>query len=138
MPAHVPSGIGPLDAELGGLPAGTLVQVHGPSGAGKTTAALQLARACAPVALVAAEAPHPARVRQVLDGQARRILVARPATLTDQTQAVTRAARLLAAGKVRAVVLDSLTFLYRFEQMASLEALPALYEQHARAMASRW
>lgn len=123
------TGISPLDQALGGLPSGSLTQLYGPSGAGKTTAAAVVARARAPAAMVLPEAPHRGRLAELLGDGARRVVVARPSSLAEQTGAVVRAARLLEAGRVNVVVLDSLTFLYRFEALAGLEALRELYAQ---------
>lgn len=140
MPALVASGLAPLDRALGGLPPGSVVHVYGPSGAGKTTLALAAAAANAPAALVLPEQPHPARVAAVLGDRLKGMLVARPRDLDEQGRAVERAATLLVSGRVRSIVLDSLTFLYRFEHLSSLDALQVVYRQlgqlHRAARAS--
>lgn len=134
--ADVTSGIGPLDEAWGGLPPGSLIQVHGPSGAGKTTLGLTLARTVRPAALILPERPHISRLRAILGDQRDGLLVARPADMDGQDRAVQRAAALLEQGKVRAVVLDSLTYLYRFEQMASTDALRRVLLQLHRLRAA--
>lgn len=123
------TGIEPLDEEMGGLPTGTLTQVYGPAGAGKSSAALTLARAAPPCCLVLAERLHRRRVADVIEPVAGRVLVSRPGDLDEQAEALERACRLLADGRVRSVVLDSLTFLYRFVRGSSTDALGRLFDQ---------
>lgn len=135
MDALVASGIEPIDESWGGLPAGSLVQVHGPSGAGKTTIGLSLARVTRPAALILPERPHVSRLRAILGDRRDGLLVARPTDMGDQDEAVDRACGLLEQGKVQAVVLDSLTYLYRFEQMASTDALRRVLVQLHRLRA---
>lgn len=121
-----------LEDALDGLPAGTLVQVYGPPAAGKTSLALTVAARQPPSALVLPEAPLPERIEAILAGSAQRALVARPDDFQAQAQAVQRASDLLAKGQVASLVLDSLTFLYRFEQRSSTDALQALFDQVRR------
>ncbi len=135
MDAALACGIEPIDDAWGGLPPGSLVQVHGPSGAGKTTVGLTLARTVRPAALILPERPHVSRLRAVLGDRRDGLLVARPADMAGQGEAVQRAASLLGQGKVRAVLLDSLTYLYRFEQMASTDALRQVLRQLHRLRA---
>lgn len=128
----VATGIEALDERWGGLPAASLVQVHGPAGAGKSSMALTLARELTPACLVLAERLHRRRVVEVIDPAADEVLVARPGTLDEQAEALDRACELLAAGRVGSVVLDSLTFLYRFVRGSSTDALGRLFDQLGR------
>jgi recombination protein RecA len=127
--ALVATGIETLDEQLGGLPAGSLVQVYGPAGSGKSSLALTMARELAPCALVLAERLHRQRVADVLGSTASRILVARPGSMAEQNEAVAKGIELVETEGVGGLVLDSLTFLYRFEQLSSTEALSAVFEQ---------
>jgi RecA/RadA recombinase len=123
------TGIEALDERLGGLPRSCLVQVHGPAGAGKSSLALTLARHVTPCCLVLAERLHRRRVASVVEPVAEQVLVARPGSLDEQEEALAKASELLGQGKVEAVVLDSLTFLYRFVQGSSTDALGRLFDQ---------
>jgi RecA/RadA recombinase len=125
----IATGIEPLDERLGGLPAGTLTQVYGPAGSGKSSLALTVAREATPCCLVLAERLHRRRVAEVIEPVAERVLVARPGDLDAQDEALAKASDLLAAGRVRSVVLDSLTFLYRFARSSSTEALSRLFDE---------
>lgn len=129
MADAIETGIEAFDERLGGLPAGTLTQVYGPAGSGKSSLALTLARHTAPCCLVLAERLHRRRVANVIEPAADRVLVARPGCLDEQAEALERGSDLLARGRVRSVVLDSLTFLYRFVQSSSTEALSRLFDQ---------
>lgn len=129
MADRLRTGIAAIDDELGGLPDASLVQLYGPPASGKTTLGLALAGAMAPAALVLPERPHPTRIRQVLGERIERVLIARPEDLEEQDEAVDRAARLLADGRIHTCLLDSLTFLYRFERLSSTEALQTLFGQ---------
>lgn len=129
MSRTLATGIEALDERLGGLPTSTLAQVYGPAGTGKSSLALTLARHVTPCCLVLAERLHRRRVAEVIEPAAEEVLVARPGDLDAQEEALQRACKLLAAGRVRSVVLDSLTFLYRFTQGASTDALGRLFDQ---------
>lgn len=135
MTATLTTGIDPVDAD-GGLPAGCLVHAYGPPAAGKTTLALVLAREQAPSALVLPEQPLEARMADVLGDALARVLVTRPGGYDEQAEAVQAAAELLREGRVGCVVLDSLTFLYRFERMSETEALQGLFDQVRRLRAA--
>jgi RecA/RadA recombinase len=126
------SGLDPVDEHIGGLPTGSLVQVYGPAGAGKSSLALTVARETAPACLILAERLHKRRVGDVLGPEASKLLVARPGTMAEQREAMTKAGELLREGRISAVVLDSLTFLYRFEQSSSTEALRAVFDHIGR------
>lgn len=131
--AHtVSTGIQPLDDRIGGLPEASLVQVHGPAGSGKSSLALTVAREARPSCLVLAERLHRHRVTTVLQSGADRVLVARPRDLDEQDEAVGKACKLLARSRIEVVVLDSLTFLYRFTRGSSKEALSRLFDQLGR------
>jgi len=135
MAGTLATGIDPLD-EDGGLPAGSLVHVHGPPAAGKTTLGLVLARERAPSALVLPEQPLETRMADVLGDAMDRVLVARPEGYDGQAQAVETAAGMLRSGRVGCVVVDSLTFLYRFERLSDTEALQGLFDQVRRLRAA--
>ncbi|MDX1612588.1 MAG: hypothetical protein R3185_09465, partial [Candidatus Thermoplasmatota archaeon] len=138
MPAHLSAGIAEIDEALGGLPAGSLVHVHGPPAAGKTSLAIQLARAHRPSALVLPEQPHPHRLHALLGQEPGRVLVARPEDLDGQDAAIQRATSLLRQGRIRALALDSLTYLYRFERLAETRALRIILRQlHRMRQAAR-
>lgn len=132
MDAACETGVRQIDDAIEGLPAGALVQAYGPPAAGKTSLALQLAREQAPAALVLPEQPLPERMAAVLGEAVDDALVARPATFDAQANAVQRGARLLSEGRVGCLVLDSLTYLYRFEQLSATDALQALFDQVRR------
>jgi RecA/RadA recombinase len=127
--AVIDTGIEALDERLDGLPAGTLAQVYGPAGSGKSSLALTIAREVTPCCLVLAERLHRRRVIEVIEPVAEEVLVARPGDLAAQDEALQKASDLLAAGRVRAVVLDSLTFLYRFARGSSTDALARLFDE---------
>lgn len=129
------TGIPRIDEERP-LPPGALVQIHGPPASGKTTLALQVAREQAPSALVLPEEPLEARLVDVLGEAMDRVLVHRPTDYADQAEAVERASELLAASKVSCAVLDSLTFLYRFERLSNTAALQGLFDQLRRLRAA--
>lgn len=132
MSQTLQTGVRALDEGIGGLPEATLAQVHGPAGSGKSSLALTLARSTAPACLVLAERLHRRRVAEVIEPVAERVLVARPGNLDEQAQALERGCRLLSSGRVQAVILDSLTFLYRFVQGSSTDALSRLFDQLGR------
>lgn len=123
------TGIEAFDERLGGLPRASLVQVYGPAGAGKSSMALTLARELTPSCLVLAERLHRRRVAEVIEPAAEQVLVARPGDLDEQETAIAKACKLVSSGRARSVVLDSLTFLYRFAQGASTDALGRLFDQ---------
>lgn len=124
-PPRLALGCAPLDALLGGgIETGTLTEVHGEAGSGKTNLCLQLARN---VALAGGRAVYldsegfsPERLAQIcgpgLPVVERRLLVERVASLTAQARATERAARIARALQdVRLVVVDSATLLYRVQ-----------------------
>ncbi len=129
MPGTIATGIQAFDEQVGGLPTGTLVQVYGPAGSGKSSLALTLARHITPCCLVLAERLHRQRVADVISHVAQQVLVARPSDLDAQDEALERACGLLEAGRVQGLVLDSLTFLYRFTTGASKAALSRLFDE---------
>lgn len=120
---RLPLGCAPLDALLGGgVETGTVTEVHGEAGAGKTNLCLQLAREVAlaggKVVLLDSEGVSHERLAQVagpdlvtVEG---RIIVERVYSMSAQARAAERAVR-IARGvpDVRLVVLDSATLLYR-------------------------
>lgn len=129
MASTIATGIEPLDERLGGLPSASLVQVYGPAGSGKSSLALTIARNVRPCCLVLSERLHRRRVADVIEPVADEVLVARPGSLDEQDEALEKASELLAAGRVRSVVLDSLTFLYRFACGSSTTALSRLFDE---------
>lgn len=131
-PARLPLGCAPLDDLLGGgLETGTLTEVHGEAGAGKTNLALQavvqVARRGGKAVVIDSEGLSAERLLQVagpaLPEVERRLVLERVATPAAQAKACERAARIAkAVPEVRLVVVDSATLLYRV-QLAEGEGL---------------
>lgn len=120
---RLPTNCEPLDALLGGgIETGTLTEVHGEAGTGKTNLCLQLATEVAisggKVVFLDSEGFSPDRLAQVagpaLEEVERRLVVERVTTMAQQAKAAERAARIArAVPEVRLVVVDSATLLYR-------------------------
>lgn len=132
MVATSTGAVGALAGLLEALPDGALVQLHGPPAAGKTSLALTVARERSPACLVLPEQPLPERMGAVLGPAAEETLVARPTGFDEQAAAVERGCQLLADGRTTCLVLDSLTYLYRFERLSATDALQALFDQVRR------
>lgn len=121
---RLPVACAPLDELLGGgVETGTLTEVHGEAGAGKTNLCLQLAREVAlaggKVVCVDTEGFSPERLAQIAGSHrevGERLLVERVTTPAAQARALERAARIAkAVPAVKLVVVDSATLLYRVQ-----------------------
>jgi len=125
MPAdRCPTGVGPLDALLGGgLETDGLTELYGEGGSGKTLicleAATRLALADRWVCYIDTEGVSVDRLEAIAHGHVeqvlQRLLIATPKSLAEQTTAVSSACALARDGKrpVGLIVLDSATFYYR-------------------------
>jgi DNA repair protein RadB len=119
-----PTGVGPLDRLLGGgLETDSLTELYGEGGSGKTLVCLQaatrLALADRWVCYLDTEGVSVDRLEAIAQGHVdqvlKRLLLATPKSLAEQTRAVTTACALARDGKrpVGLIVLDSATFYYR-------------------------
>ncbi|MCI4326008.1 MAG: DNA repair and recombination protein RadB [Thermoplasmata archaeon] len=119
-----PTGVGPIDQLLGGgLETDCLTELYGEGGSGKTLVCLQaatrLALADRWVCYIDTEGVSVDRLEAIaqghLDQVLRRLLLATPKSLAEQTKAVSTACSLARDGRraVGLVVLDSATFYYR-------------------------
>lgn len=123
-PARLATGVPALDALLGGgLESDSVTELYGEGGSGKTVLCLHLAARAAlegryvlyvdteGVALERLEGAAGPRFAEVM----RRLLLARPGSLTEQDEAVAKAAALARDGRrpVGLLVVDSLAFYYR-------------------------
>lgn len=121
---RVPTGVGPVDALLaGGLETDGLTELYGEGGSGKTLLCLQaatrLALADRWVCYIDTEGVSVDRLEAISQGHLeqvlKRLLLATPKSLEEQTKAVESACALARDGKrpVGLIVLDSATFFYR-------------------------
>jgi DNA repair protein RadB len=119
-----PTGVGPVDTLLGGgLETDGLTELYGEGGSGKTLvclqAAVRLALADRWVCYIDTEGVSVDRLEAIaqghLDQVLKRLLLATPKNLTEQTNAVEAACTLARDGRrpVGLIVLDSATFHYR-------------------------
>jgi DNA repair protein RadB len=121
---RVPTGVGPVDALLGGgLETDGITELYGEGGSGKTLLCLQaatrLALADRWVCYIDTEGVSVDRLESIshghLDQVLKRLLLATPKDLAEQTRAVESACALAREGRrsVGLIVLDSATFHYR-------------------------
>ena len=102
---------------MGPLPPGALVQVWGPSGAGKTSLLLTLLRRgdC----FVDGEGLVPGRFQRVVGERGRGVLVGRPADFEQVLGSLRKSARLLAERRVERVLVDGALHAWRFERLGA-------------------
>lgn len=114
-----------LDELLGGgVETGTVTQIYGAPGSGKTNLALQLIvetiRAGHRAVLIDTEGFSADRFQQIAGEKAgeiaQRVYVLEPTTFEEQHQAIHEAEKIVSgAGDVKLVVVDSITTFYRYE-----------------------
>ncbi|MEM2933312.1 MAG: DNA repair and recombination protein RadB [Halobacteria archaeon] len=119
----IPTRCKPIDDLLGGgIEAGTITQIYGEAGSGKTNLCLQLAIECVKsgkkVIFIDTEGFSPERFSQIAGenarGIAQDIFIFEPLTFEEQWSAIKDAERLIKKN-VGLIIIDSLVSYYRFE-----------------------
>jgi len=117
----IPSGSKCIDSLLGGgIETGTITQLYGPSGTGKTTLCLMFAKNAAKsykVAYVDTEGLSGERVRQVFQDVSlfSNVYVQEVFTFRQQASALKEIEKLTKSEKIKLVIVDCFTSLYRSE-----------------------
>ncbi len=117
----IPSGSRCIDSLLGGgVETGTVTQFYGPSGAGKTTVCLMLAKSCAEkykAAYIDTEGLSAERVKQIFGCKElfSNVFVFEVFDFRQQSAAVREVEKLCRGEDVKLVIVDSFTGLYRSE-----------------------
>ncbi len=118
----LPTGSKCLDSLLdGGIETGTITQIYGASGTGKTSICLMLsyntAKSGYKVAYVDTEGLSPERVSQIFEDKdvLKNVFVYDVIDFKQQSSAIKELARLCKDEEVKLIVVDSFTFLYRSE-----------------------
>jgi DNA repair protein RadB len=146
---RVPTGVPSIDAILGGgLETDCLTELYGEGGSGKTLLCLEVATRLALsdrwVVYIDTEGVSVDRLEAIAGGKVetvlKRLLLASPKTLEEQTRAVTTAGQLAREGRrpIGLIVLDSATFYYRLTLAGPEEdeGRLALVEELAELMAT--
>ncbi|MEM0330494.1 MAG: DNA repair and recombination protein RadB [Archaeoglobaceae archaeon] len=117
----IPSGSKCIDSLLGGgIETGTITQLYGPSGTGKTTLCLMFAKNCAKnykVAYIDTEGLSGERVKQVFQDVSlfSNVFVQEVFTFRQQASALKEVEKLTKTEKIKLVIVDCFTSLYRSE-----------------------
>lgn len=120
---RIPTGCGAFDKLLGGgIESGTLTQIFGEPGSGKTNICLQLAVACAregkKVIYIDTEGISPERFHQIVGNDAEKvasnIIIYEPDSFEKQSSMIMGLERMIRGG-VGLIIVDSITFHYRHE-----------------------
>lgn len=134
----VPTGASGIDRLLGGgLETRMITQFVGEAGSGKSTlcllAAVAVLRNGGGVFYVDTEGFSVDRFSQIagadVEELASRLYVLEPLTFAEQGTMISSSESLLKAGKVKLIIVDSATALYRVEQTETREALSMLSQQ---------
>lgn len=117
----IPSGSKCIDSLLGGgIETGTITQLYGPSGTGKTTLCLMFAKNAAKsykVAYIDTEGLSGERVKQIFQDVSlfSNVYVQEVYTFRQQASALKEVEKLAKSEKLKLVIVDSFTSLYRSE-----------------------
>ncbi len=118
----LPTGSKCLDSLLdGGIETGTITQIYGASGTGKTSICLMLtyntAKSGYKVAYVDTEGLSPERVSQIFEDKdvLKNVFVYDVIDFKQQSSAIKELAKLCKDEEVKLIIVDSFTFLYRSE-----------------------